>query len=302
MFNTTHTLIGIAFARAGMDRWSRHAVWTAVIASNIPDIDIVSGFWGMPAYIEHHRGFTHSLVALPLISILVGLAMYKFSGNFWKTTGIAFLAASSHLVLDYLNTYGVRPFLPFDGRWFYGDALFIIDPIFDAVLIAALAAGHFMPARRQTLATAGLAIVTLYVGGRFEMRDLSRSYLASFQRAAVSPMIIDPFRWIGLVDNSGDISIVTVTPFHGIVSDPLTLGKAPTDDIIKHVSRSHAATAFLGFARFPVASAQPRGSGTAVTFFDARYYNGNSAMGARVLLDDSLEVVEDSLSFVQPLN
>ena len=24
--------------------------------------------------------------------------------------------------LDALNTYGVRPFLPFSGRWYYGDA------------------------------------------------------------------------------------------------------------------------------------------------------------------------------------
>ena len=31
-------------------------------------------------------------------------------------------------MLDWLNTYGVRLLMPFDGRWFYGDALFIVDP------------------------------------------------------------------------------------------------------------------------------------------------------------------------------
>ena len=34
----------------------------------------------------------------------------------------------SHPALDWLNTYGVRFLMPFDGAWFYGDALFIIDP------------------------------------------------------------------------------------------------------------------------------------------------------------------------------
>ena len=32
------------------------------------------------------------------------------------------------LLLDWLNTCGVRFLMPVDGTWFYGDALFIIDP------------------------------------------------------------------------------------------------------------------------------------------------------------------------------
>ena len=177
MFNSTHTLVGLALARTGMDRWSRHAAWTAVIASNLPDIDIVAGLYDTPAYIEYHRGITHSIAGIPLLSIALAAAMYRFSGNFLKTTVIALLATSSHLLLDYLNTYGIRPFLPFDGTWFYGDALFIIDPLFDAVLIAMLAAGHFLPAHGRRLAVIGLAVVTLYVGLRLELRNLSRSYI-----------------------------------------------------------------------------------------------------------------------------
>ena len=34
----------------------------------------------------------------------------------------------THPALDWLNNYGMRWLMPFDGRWFYGDALFIIDP------------------------------------------------------------------------------------------------------------------------------------------------------------------------------
>jgi len=33
-----------------------------------------------------------------------------------------------HPTLDWLNTYGMRWLMPFSGRWFYGDAVFIVDP------------------------------------------------------------------------------------------------------------------------------------------------------------------------------
>ena len=34
----------------------------------------------------------------------------------------------THPVLDWLNNYGIRLLMPFSPRWFYGDAVFIIDP------------------------------------------------------------------------------------------------------------------------------------------------------------------------------
>jgi len=302
MFNSTHTLVGIALARAGLDRWSRHAAWTAVIASNIPDIDIVAGLYGTSTYLEYHRGITHSIVGIPVLSILVAAAMYKFSGNFWKTFVIALAAMSTHLGLDYLNTYGVRPFLPFDGTWFYGDALFIIDPFFDVTLIAVLAAGYFLSTRRRQLAVIGLIVVTLYVGFRLELRNLSRAYLAGFQKAAVSPLALNPFQWTGFIDNPRDVSVVGINAFRGVVSQPFSLAKDPANAIIVRASTSYSARAFLGFARFPVTTVRYRDSRYFVTFFDVRYYNGGSALGAKVLLDPSLQIVGESVSFVQPLD
>ena len=42
--------------------------------------------------------------------------------------GLAALAVITHPMLDWLNNYGMRWLMPFDGRWSYGDALFIVDP------------------------------------------------------------------------------------------------------------------------------------------------------------------------------
>ena len=41
---------------------------------------------------------------------------------------LSLLSVVSHAGLDWLNSYGVRLLMPFEGRWFYGDSLFIIDP------------------------------------------------------------------------------------------------------------------------------------------------------------------------------
>jgi inner membrane protein len=297
MFNSTHTLVGLALARGGLDRWSRHAGWTAVIASNLPDIDIVAGLYDMPAYIEYHRGITHSFVGIPVLSIALAAAMFRFTGNFLRTFVIALLSMSAHLFLDYLNTYGVRPFLPFDGTWFYGDALFVIDPVFDAALIAALVAGHFLQKRRRQLALIGLTVVALYVGLCLELRSLSRSHLAGFQKAGVSPTPLNPFQWIGLIDNPTDVSVVTITPLRGIVDTPQPFPKAPGDEIVAHAAASRSGKAFHGFARFPVTNVESRNSRFFVTFFDVRFFRGGRAFSAKIELDPSGRILDESLGF-----
>jgi hypothetical protein len=40
---------------------------------------------------------------------------------------ISYLGVLSHVLLDYLNNYGVRLLAPLEWRWFYGDTLFIAD-------------------------------------------------------------------------------------------------------------------------------------------------------------------------------
>ncbi len=113
-----------------------------VVGANLPDIDVVGyPFGGQPYYLCHHRGLTHSLLGMALESFLLAgviclgaLALrrvlsregppLRFRG-LWLAAGIGLL---SHLLLDSLNTYGVRPFLPFSEARFFGDIAFIVDP------------------------------------------------------------------------------------------------------------------------------------------------------------------------------
>jgi inner membrane protein len=81
------------------------------------------------------------MLVLPLL-LAVGVALWhRWRGNARVQPddapyrplillALAFLAVWTHPLLDWLNTYGVRLLMPFDGRWFYGDTLFIIEPWF----------------------------------------------------------------------------------------------------------------------------------------------------------------------------
>jgi inner membrane protein len=140
MDNVTHSLVGAALAETGLKRWTPLATTTLILGANFPDIDIVVGLFDSLTYLEHHRGITHAIVAIPLLSLL--LAGIVFFGSrwwhgrhpehdrakFWPLFWLSLLAMCTHPLLDFTNSYGWRPFLPWNHTWFYGDIDFVIDP------------------------------------------------------------------------------------------------------------------------------------------------------------------------------
>ncbi|HEY0174670.1 MAG TPA: metal-dependent hydrolase [Pyrinomonadaceae bacterium] len=140
MDNLTHSLVGLAAAKAGLGRRSPYATFVCVAAANLPDIDIVALAGGPAFYLQHHRGITHSVVGMLALAVVFPL-LFVASERLWaRLRGRAgraspkwllvcsLLLSVSHPLLDWTNSYGVRPLLPWDGSWFYGDLLFIVDP------------------------------------------------------------------------------------------------------------------------------------------------------------------------------
>ncbi len=139
--NLTHTLVGAALARAGAERMTPLATVTLVVAANAPDIDVLSYARGEYFALSFRRGITHGLPALVVLALAVtGLVL---AWDRWvrrpATPGapparagpllvLSALGVLTHPTLDWMNTYGMRWWVPFDGTWSYGDALFIIDP------------------------------------------------------------------------------------------------------------------------------------------------------------------------------
>lgn len=128
-------------AKAGADRATPLATATLVVAANAPDVDIASYVGGTYAALALRRGITHGVPALLVLPFLVAAAVLAWDrwvrrrrrpgaepARAGPTVALAFVGVLTHPVLDWMNTYGVRWWLPFDGAWSYGDALFIVDP------------------------------------------------------------------------------------------------------------------------------------------------------------------------------
>lgn len=152
MDNLTHTLIGALVGEAVARALPRAAndlpeltrrnlcVTLAAIGSNLPDSDLLYSFFGgKVGYLLHHRGHTHTI----LIALLLGAAVFALtrwwlrrrklqasSADLRLLAGVLLLTPLLHIAMDFGNNYGVHPFWPLDNRWFYGDSIFIIEPLF----------------------------------------------------------------------------------------------------------------------------------------------------------------------------
>jgi inner membrane protein len=152
MDNLTHTLIGALIGEATAQAAPRAqgdlpeatrrnlCVTLAAIGSNLPDSDLLYSFFGGKLnYLLHHRGHTHTV----LIALLLGAAVFGLmrwwlrrrnlqasSADLRLLAGVLLITPLLHIAMDFGNNYGVHPFWPLDNRWFYGDSIFIIEPLF----------------------------------------------------------------------------------------------------------------------------------------------------------------------------
>ena len=134
-----HTLAGATLAQTRLKNLTPLATATLVIGANLPDIDAVVSFLGPDASFYYRRGLTHGIAAMVVLPLLLTAAMMGYD-RFRRRRDpdktpvdprglliLSYIGVLSHPLLDWLNTYGVRLLMPFDGRWFYGDTLFILD-------------------------------------------------------------------------------------------------------------------------------------------------------------------------------
>jgi inner membrane protein len=333
----THFLTGACLGRAGLNRATGLATLTLTLAAEAPDIDVIASWWGPVTGFAHHRGFSHTLLGAPVMSALVtGVVwcVYKLWSRrgrntrvpirWWVVYLLALFASLSHILLDFTNNYGVRPFAPFNPRWYSWDIIFIVEP----VLLTALFLGLIIPsilglvggeigAKKPLFRGQVSALVALGVMAAFWiMRDgqhrkalemlNSRIYdTGAALRVGAMPYAINPYRWYGVVETPNayetfDIDsrgpTLTARGRDGTYFKPMET--AP--DLA--AKKSYLGRVYLDWARFPITETTTDHDGFIVYFRDVRYLYSvlpseseeqvKSALGARVVLDKQLNVEE----------
>ena len=135
-----HSLVGASLSETRLGRLTALATPTLILAANAPDIDILSTAIGRDFSLGFRRGWTHGVLALAVLPLVLTALIVLVDHVFARLRRepakaraapliiLSYIGVLTHPLLDWLNTYGIRLLMPFDGRWFYGDALFIIDP------------------------------------------------------------------------------------------------------------------------------------------------------------------------------
>jgi inner membrane protein len=317
MDNLAHTLAGLALAEAGLKRRTAFGTATLAIAANLPDIDALIYLIGDgPDALAFRRGWTHGPIAMIGLPLLLTVAMVGWNRVFGDRPGrrqtsinagwlfaLALIGVLSHPLLDLMNTYGVRLLMPFSDRWFYGDALFIIDPW----LWTSLGIGVLLSrwrARRTRDASAGvvrkrhrssrevptdarwvtrpaliaLSLFIVYAGamvisGRIARAEVSRSATTgAATRTMVGPVPANPFRRdvVREVDERYELGAFFFLGDTGYTSRTM-IDRGRNAPGVAAASLTPDGAKFLTWSRFPYFQTTEFGDSVRVRMSDVRY-------------------------------
>jgi inner membrane protein len=327
--------------RAGFNRKTALATLTLTLAAEAPDLDIISRFWGPAVGFEHHRGFTHSFLGVPLDAAVVVAFVYLVWRLLGRNTkdprlpprwGVLFfyacLGGLSHILLDFTNNYGVRPFWPFSEKWYSWDIVFVVEPVMLVLLILGLVVPSLFSLidkelgarsrgpRGRVAATLALMGVVLMWGLRDYEHRLAVNALEARTyngvdplRASAYPTMVDPIHWYGVIETPAFFALPSVDSL-GPEVDPegrMDIRYKPEETpITLAAKKSYAGRAFLDWAQYPITETEvlePPEEGYIVHFQDLRYAQlpnmfgrnrGSCPLCVGVKLDKDLQVIGDA--------
>ena len=331
----THFLTGACIGRAGLNRKTAYATLAAVLAAEAADIDVLWSFAGPVEALKHHRGITHTFIGAPVLAAAaVGAVwlIHRWSESRrarkmlmhpvdpaapplphrqpvrWAWVYLAALiSALSHILLDWTNNYGVRPFYPFNPRWYAGSFVFIVEPVLWVLLFAAIIfpwlfglADREIGARKTPFrgrawaifALSGMVVLWCWRWAEhaqaLAMLQNMQITAAPVQRIAVEPYPINPFRWHAILETDSFYQSAEInTHTDSVDTDPQSdvLYKPADTPAVEAAKRTYLGQVYLDWGRWAVVrdvgqqpvpgtdppQLPPNRVWTAVEFYDLRF-------------------------------
>ena len=281
----THFLTGACIGRAGLNRKTAYATLAATLAAEAPDLDILWSLRGPVEELKHHRGITHTLIGAPVIAlVVVGAVLLLHLARRRRPSAqpvrwgwlflTALIAALSHILLDWTNNYGVRPFFPFNPRWYAGSLVFIAEPLLWVLFALALilpaifgVTDREIGARKNPFRGRGWAIFALtgmvaLWGWRgleqaqaWALLDHTQVVSAPVQRVALEPYPINPWRWHAILETPAYYQTAEINTLTGAVessSNADILYKPESTPAVEAAKRTLLGQVYLDWSSWPV--------------------------------------------------
>jgi len=216
MDTLTHALSGALLARAtalrdAPPRSLARRIAAGFFACAAPDLDIVITLFGPIAYLENHRGVTHSLILLPLWALLYSWILAKIlrEPRGWRALYfVTALGLGLHIAGDVITSYGTMILAPFSDWRAQIGTTFIIDLWFSGIIVAGLVASAILR-RSRWPAVAASALLAGYVGFQYLQKEKAIEFGARYARENtikdatinVQPRPVSPFNWTVFVSD-----------------------------------------------------------------------------------------------------
>lgn len=321
----THSLAALVVGRACLPaqraRATRYATAALVVAANVPDLDILYWLGGPLAFLEHNRGWTHSIAAAGALAAAVALvtrALGRRRGHelpFRLLLPLCLAGAASHLLLDWATADGTRLLWPLKSARYALDWFPYIDPWLLALLLLGLGLPALfrlileeIGARRKEGVSKGawvaLTACALLAAGRATWHaDAVEQLEARLYRnrmpvrAGAFPLPLTPVGWHGVVETGTTFETLGVSRGRSEESFSTFYKPAPSP-ALEAALETRTAEVFLAWARFPHVEISPGNAGWRVRLRDLRYAEnapGFRRVTAWIELDENLQVTQEAV-------
>jgi inner membrane protein len=235
----THIALGAAVGEIMLGKkLGKRAMIIGAAANTFPDIDFLASLWLSPAdNVLAHRGFTHSILCMVLLTLLFCWVALKWDKQHAvspaKWFSFFLLQLGLHLFVDAFNAYGVGWFIPFDDIRISFHTIFVVDPFYSSILILVFILLLLYPVNykyRNRMAALGLSISALFLIyalinksiASSEVQNLLRKQKISYNRYFTTPTPFNTWLWFAVAEVDSGYYMGYRSVFDRIDTLPLT--------------------------------------------------------------------------------
>ena len=215
MDSVTQAALGATVAGAIAGKHCNAKVLLAGAAlGTLPDLDVILDYGDAVQNTIKHRGFSHSLLTLPPLALLISwLYCLRYSDSFWTLRRVFFLTVSvlvTHTLLDAMTTYGTQLIWPFEG-YFELRNVFIIDPLYTLPLLLGIGFALMSKHKGGRWCQSVVLLSTLYLGWGYVSQQViservEQNLLAQKlpnQQVLITPTAFNTLLWRVVVMDDG---------------------------------------------------------------------------------------------------
>ena len=308
MDTITHGLIGSLGSKTGYyQKFGKIATYSFLFGSIFPDIDVIVAILGPDFTMRYHRGITHSLLAVPLFSILVTYIttlIFK-TREYKKIYPMVLLGMYSHIFFDLITAYETVAFDPISIKRYNWNLVFILDPFITLPVIAGLIVSY----KKRALAFKTSVIIFLFLSSylmtcyfvkehnKNRIIEYTKTHNTQVEKLDIYPRPLAPFYWLGVVETKDSFYRAQVS---SLSKDSLIFESFSKSDVNGFVdaARDHrVAKLYFWFADFPVAKYLRSGDEHIVEIVDLRFrmLSRRTPFTLRYVFDKTMKIKEITL-------